>query len=167
MEWTIQDLGAIGELLGAIAVLITLVLLLRQISENTKSTAATASATYMQAYSNMNLVISEPDRARVMRKGLLTPEDLTPDETTTFNHLLWGSIPVWESIYQMYLQDIAPESAWLVARTDIASISSTPGGKAFFEGQLPQYDVAFPRFADEVRSCIAENPVYEPYSPIG
>ncbi len=161
----VQILGSLGEFFGAVAVVVTLLLLVRQIRENTKSTAATASATYMQAYSNMNLVLSDPERARILRKGMVAPDDLSPDEQMSYNHMLWGSIPVWESIYKMYIDDIAPQSAWLVARTDMAAISSTPGGKRFFESQLSIYEVAFPEFAEEISACIAEMPVYEAVVP--
>ena len=40
MEWTIQDLGAVGELMGAIAVVITIGYLASQIRQNTRSTRA-------------------------------------------------------------------------------------------------------------------------------
>lgn len=35
MEWTIQDLGAVGEFVGAIGVVITLIYLAYQIRQNT------------------------------------------------------------------------------------------------------------------------------------
>jgi hypothetical protein len=46
MDWTIQDLGAIGEFVGAIVVVVTLVYLVLQIRQNTLSIRSNPDTTF-------------------------------------------------------------------------------------------------------------------------
>jgi len=51
MEWSIQDLGALGELISAIVVVVTLVYLARQVRQNKGSTD---SATFVSIVHGLN-----------------------------------------------------------------------------------------------------------------
>ncbi|MCH8140758.1 MAG: hypothetical protein IH908_04080 [Proteobacteria bacterium] len=73
MEWTIQDLGAVGEFIGAIGVVITLVYLAHQIRQNTaqlKQNIPTAKAAALNA-SNI-AVLSAVGSCESLRR-LLSP----------------------------------------------------------------------------------------------
>ncbi len=58
MTLTIQDLGALGELLGSVAVLATLVYLALQTRQNTMAIAAQLDATMMRARQEGNLLVA-------------------------------------------------------------------------------------------------------------
>lgn len=52
MKW--EALAAIGEIAGAIGVIVTLLFLIKQLRDNTLSVRSAAGASYMQAYSSVN-----------------------------------------------------------------------------------------------------------------
>jgi len=159
MDW--EAVGAIGEVAGATAVVVTLIILLRQIRENTKSTAASTAASYMQAYSAWNQGMSDPAIARIVRIGSFHPDELTPDESQAFFQLLSAAVPLWEAMFYMQRERTIPEPHWRACRHDMVTTGSTVGGRRFFEGLLSFYDAAFPEFANEIRVCLDEHPTYQ------
>jgi hypothetical protein len=80
-----QDLGAIGELLTALASLITLVYLALQIRQNSKSLQESTSASLNQGWSNLNTRISsDPQFASIFIRGRANLDDLDAVETEQF-----------------------------------------------------------------------------------
>jgi hypothetical protein len=95
---TLQDLGAIGELLGAVGVILTLLYLTGQLRQNTK---AMQSAT-MQAYNASSLSIADSfvGIADVLAK-LEAGEKLSAEERIRFNYSV---IPLFSNMETAYLQ---------------------------------------------------------------
>ena len=87
MNW--EAIGAIGEIVGALAVVITLAYLVIQIRQNT---AAVATATYestMTGFNDINVVVaSNPELASLLDRGTQSPDTLSAEEITQFNFLL-------------------------------------------------------------------------------
>ncbi len=78
---TLQDLGALGELVGGVAVVITLVYLALQVRQNTAMITAQAVQASIDATQRVLLFRADnPDMRRVLRKAR-TGGDLTADET--------------------------------------------------------------------------------------
>ena len=92
MTLTIQDLGALGELLGSIAVLVTLIYLAMQTRQNTMATFAQLEGARIQAVQNFNLgaLASEQLQAAVV-------EDNTTDETLA----QWQLRTYWRSSFHL------------------------------------------------------------------
>lgn len=160
MNW--DAISAIGEVTAALAVVFTLVLFVRQLRENTKSIRAATSSTYMQTYSALNANLANLEMARIVRIGMAEPDQLTEDERQAFYHAMWSTVSVYEGLFDLYEQGSIPEVHWLIPRNDIAGVTATPGGRVFFESLLPQYDKLYPEFASEIRSCIDEEPIFDP-----
>ena len=89
MTLTIQDLGALGELLGSIAVLATLVYLALQTRQNTMAIGAQLDAAVIAANQNAMLLAATSNEL-----GEALREDSTADITTTQMRLVlyWGSV---------------------------------------------------------------------------
>ena len=89
MTLTIQDLGALGELLGSVAVLATLVYLALQTRQNTMAIAAQLDAAMIGARQSTSLsVATSNELAEALR------EDSTADGTTNQMRLVayWASV---------------------------------------------------------------------------
>ena len=81
----IQDLGAIGELLAAVATLITLVYLALQIRQNSKNLQESTSASMNQGWSSINTRISsDPIFASIFIRGRANLDHLDAVETEQF-----------------------------------------------------------------------------------
>ena len=81
----IQDFGAIGELLAAIATLITLIYLAQQIRQNSKNLQESTSASMNQGWTSINTRISsDPQFASIFLRGRANLAELDPVETEQF-----------------------------------------------------------------------------------
>ena len=82
---TFEQLGGLGEFIGALAVLSSLVYVARQIRENSRATRLAAMQSSMVAAQNvMALQAQDRDLARVIRVGMADPDELTEDEFQQF-----------------------------------------------------------------------------------
>ena len=104
MEWTIQDLGALGEFIGAIGVVITLGYLAYQIRQNTvqlKQNTVTAKATAVSA-SNMALretrrpIFESTEMPEIYLRGNENPEGLDELQILRYRFRCYLDRPVIE-----------------------------------------------------------------------
>lgn len=82
---SIQDLGAIGELLAAIATLATLIYLALQIRQNSRNLQESTSASMNQGWASINTRLSsDPQFASIFIRGRANLNDLDAVETEQF-----------------------------------------------------------------------------------
>ena len=83
---TIFELGALGEFLGSIAVVFTLIYLALQIRQNTRSGRAQSRQTLINQWSSTNWELSrDPELLRIYAEALTNWPDLPNDEKTMFD----------------------------------------------------------------------------------
>ncbi len=84
MNW--EAFGAIGEIVGAIAVVATLMYLARQMRQTAKATTGETMGSWLADYNNMVLEISkDPEVARIFRQGLTDFEQLNENDKMRFH----------------------------------------------------------------------------------
>ena len=94
--------GAIGEIIGALAVFLTLGYLAVQIRQNTKAVRASALDSSVNAVNDVRIAMFESSEvAALYRRGLENPEELDDDERTRFRLLVHTII--W-SVWNIYAQ---------------------------------------------------------------
>ena len=92
---TLQELGGLGEFIGAIAVVISLIYLAAQIRQNTRALNSSAYAqSSEQAWLTQLAVIQNGDLARIMSEHAagkpLSPEDTARVESALMNYFFAG-----------------------------------------------------------------------------
>ncbi len=101
MNW--EAIAAVGQLVGALAVLVTLIYLGVQI---TQTPAAVATPTYkssMTGFNDINVVVaSHPALASLLDRGCQTPESLSAEEVVQFNFLLRCYANQWWKLFKLY-----------------------------------------------------------------
>jgi len=131
MNW--DALGAIGEIAGAVAVIITLLYVARQIHQANAQTQAQARYSFVEAYGHMNTSISGNKAvASVFRRGIKGLE-LDEDEYIQFFALLGQFLNTWSVLYDLHERGMLPENQWTMVRKDIITMMSEPGGRDFWE----------------------------------
>jgi len=153
MNW--DALGAIGELIGAVAVVVTLLYVARQIHQANAQTQARARYSFIEAYGHMNSSITEnKDVASIFRRGL-NGHDLDEDEGIQFFALLGQFLNTWSALFDLHADGMLPENQWTMVRKDIITMLSEPGGKEFWE-RVGQFGV-HQAFADAVNETLASD----------
>jgi hypothetical protein len=87
MNW--EAVSAIGQLIGAFAVLITLIYLVIQVKQNTAAVATSTYESTMTGFNDINVIVaSTPELASIINRGCMNTDELTEVETVQFNFAL-------------------------------------------------------------------------------
>lgn len=132
MDW--QAVSAIGEMIGAIAVLVTLVYVAVQIRQNT---AAVATATYESVLAGWNdvtmVVASNPELARIAFHGMYSPDTLSENDAIQFSFLMRSVCNQWLKLLRLKQSGALSDADWAVFAGEAPQVLGTPGGRAFRE----------------------------------
>ena len=161
MGWSIQDLGAAGEFVGAIGVVVTLVYLAYQIRQNTvqlQQNTLTAKAAAQNA-SNVALretrtsLFESAETAEIFHQGNSSPEDLGEIQRLRYRLFMQNVTEVMLEIYtQTLATGFAPETWHTQGHTLVERVLATPGGKWFWDDFAHNYPADFRSEVDQVLS---------------
>jgi hypothetical protein len=142
MNW--EALGAIGEIVGAIAVVVTLGYLAVQIRQNTRSVRASTYQSITSFIGEMNRVIEEnPDLAQIMRAGVLDLSQLSLDERIRFNANMMTRFRHHENLYYQYRTGMLDEREFEGFRRLFSWHLSFAGTAAWWTGARGYYSHDF------------------------
>ena len=132
MNW--DAIGAVGELLGASAVLVTLIYLAVQIRQNTSAVATATYESTMTGFNDINIVVAgNPALASVLDRGCQNPDSLNSEEIVQFNFLLRCYTNQWWKLFKLYERGSLPASEWSIFAKEAAQFLEQPGCKPFCE----------------------------------
>ena len=129
---SIMELGALGEFVGAIGVILTLVYLAIQIRQNTRGIRASTVQAIQSAMNDAHSSVrNDLDSARVFRIGLAA-QDLTVDELVQFRMLMYSVFAQFESIFFQKQQGTLDQEIFERHCQAMDFYLSTPGGRAWW-----------------------------------
>ncbi len=121
-------IGAIGEIVGAAAVVLSLLYLAIQMRQNTK---AQAIATFESAMSGFNEAIrfsfGDIERSSTFRRGTVDPDSLNEDESVLFNAMIRHYSNHIYKLFRLYERGVFPESEWINAVTEAKQLFESDG----------------------------------------
>ncbi len=130
MNW--EAISAIGELLGASAVLITLIYLAVQIRQNTAAVATSTYESVMTGFNDVNInVASNPELASLLDRGCQNPESLNGKEIVQFNFLLRCYANQWWKLFKLHERGSLPLGEWVIFAREAAQFLDQPGCRPF------------------------------------
>jgi len=151
---TIQDLGSLGELIGAVATLATLIYLALQIRANTR--VARAEASRASRGTPAHLVLAQDgELTRIYLTGLGDPAKLDAEEWARFSFLLGELLAGTASYYDDMSAGVLTEDLPTDLEFTVRLFLGPPGGRKFWEQSQRLYSAGFRRYADRV---LAERP---------
>ncbi len=106
MNWTM--IGAMGELLGALAVVVSLIYLARQVKESAGAEQRTLGAAQRTQYFQLNTEIAnfadgishEDEWSDILFRGFVDRTSLSPKEIFRFNAGMLGLFRAWEARFE-------------------------------------------------------------------
>ena len=132
MNW--NAIGAIGEILGAIAVVATLIYLTVQLRQNSLQIRLGSSQTAASNYSGRVIqVLSDPVSLSVFRNGLRSFSALTPDEQARFHATMLGFQTTFTTNRELYLEGVISESLFSGWADDWVRILKCAGAKEWWD----------------------------------
>ncbi len=117
MTITIQDLGAIGEFIGGVAVLITLIYLAMQIKQNTKVNASLIRQNFYDATQRMMLhAVESTEFMELFNRAWSTNDSLTPAEQMQIWRHMQAIFMGYQGFFEQYKSGALPEKDWALMR---------------------------------------------------
>lgn len=130
MNW--EAISAVGQLVGALAVLITLIYLAIQLRQNTIAVATSTYESAMTGFNDINVVVaSHPALASLLDRGCQSTDHLTAEETVQFNFLLRCYANQWWKLFKLYERGSLPEREWSIFAREAAQFFDQPGCGSF------------------------------------
>ena len=131
---TLQDLGNLGELIGAIAVVISFVFLAVQIRQNTKTVqTSTYQAVLDSARSDTELILAHPHLERIYRLGRRDLNDLTDDERPLFRMLVAQILLNHELLFLQHQRGVIDAEFWRGRQEGLRALLSQPGVRKWWK----------------------------------
>jgi len=158
LSW--QDLGSIGELVSAVAVVISLVYLAfqirqntRQIEENTKAAQATAfDSSINHTFNARAVIIENEDLARIYLEGSNAPESLSEKDLLRYrlilHNILWS---IWNMQSQAQVGELSSET-WSAQLATLERIVSTNGFQWFWANYSQELGPSFRRIVADLEA---------------
>jgi hypothetical protein len=138
MNW--DAISAVGEMIGAIAVVVTLVYLSVQVRRGTSATqAASVQAAAALNHEFLMAVGSDPITAKLWATYLSAPQTLSIDQAVQGHFLMASLLRRLENIrIQMQLGTLS-QDGWLSRQSMFRVISNSPGYSAFSESPVAAF----------------------------
>ena len=129
----ILELGAIGELVGGIAVIASLIFVGLQIRQNTRTTRSSAQLDSARFWSEQNIRAAlSSDIARIVEVGLTDESSLTEDEQRRLMFWISHHFFMVEALFHQWRSGELPEHSWLPHKHTIAGLVVTPAGQTWW-----------------------------------
>ena len=142
MNW--EAIGAIGEIVGALAVFLTLAYLAMQIRQNTKAVRASAIDSSVNSISAIRSKVLESEEVTdIYVRGSEDPESLSATEIIRYRvlltNILWGALNLHS---QSKYADLS-ESMWECQKPLIRRILDSPGGRWYWREYSHELESSF------------------------
>ncbi|MEP0131878.1 MAG: hypothetical protein ABJJ25_01865 [Eudoraea sp.] len=130
MNW--EAISAIGQIVGALTVFITLIYLAIQLKQNTAAVATSTYESTMTGFNDINVVVaSHPELASLLDRGCQKPDTLTSTEIVQFNFILRCYANQWWKLYKLYKRGNLPLEEWKIFAQEASQFFEQPGCKPF------------------------------------
>ena len=130
MNWA--AIGAVGEILGAIAVLATLVYLAAQIRQNSQFVKAATYHSTMRARNEFNFAVATtPELSALLIRAGDKRVTLDADERQRFNSLMWGLFNLFEDSVVQHDHGLLTPDSWESTRWAMADMLKSSGVRAW------------------------------------
>lgn len=147
MNWT--AIGAIGEILGAAGVIITLVYLARQVRQNTSATRLSTAQSIATAARDWNRpLLQDPELAWTFQVGTEDPTKLDEKEQARFIELCFSLFRMFEDAHYQYHNGALDPTIWKGYEALYAAYAKAPGFQAYWAKRRETFRKEFQDFID-------------------
>ena len=151
-----EALGGIGELLGAIAVVVSLIYVAGQIRQNTKTTSLSNHQNALSLFSTWtDWTVRDPELARLFRNGLHGFDSLSPDDRFRFSQMMMYLFLFYNYQRESQESGLLDEGLFSIWESAIAGLLKMPGGAAWWAGAK---SVFLPAARERLDQAIAATP---------
>lgn len=150
MNW--DAIGAIGEILGAFAVVASLVYLALQIRTQNREARAASVHQVMHEYSSAISVLFEPEMADIWISAMEDFDSLSPSQRIRFIVYLTVVVRSFEDAYFQWREGRLDDDVWRALLTPLLDAKSIGAFDRFWELRRYQFRVEFADYLDTLET---------------
>jgi hypothetical protein len=149
MNW--DAIGAIGEVLGAAVVVVSVLYLARQMRQNANAIKASNRDSMANLTTTTLLAVaSDAELASLFRRGQIDPALLDDDEAFRFDTLLYSIFDHWETFYSHWRLGALSDDDWEKWASVIGFYMSQKGAQEFWRKFSENYSTSFREYVNGI-----------------
>jgi hypothetical protein len=148
MNW--DAISAVGEIMGAGGVIVTLIYLASQLRQNTKALRLNSEVAAAQEHVHNSIGVSGTNVPYIVVRGFGAPTSLTPEESAQFLFWLNGSMRMYQHQHLMFIEGNLSESSWTSTAQLLKGFVKTPGFQSYWSVRRSTYSKGFQDFVDAI-----------------
>jgi hypothetical protein len=146
----LNDLANLGQIIGALAVVVSLIYVALQIRQNTNAVrAATAQSVHEHFASWYHLLASDESLSQVVIDGLKDYGSLSEKDKARFVATFMAYLSYSQNAFLKWRQGMLAPSLWLGWEQIIMNFAGAPGGRAFWKERGYLFGEEFRRHVED------------------
>ena len=143
-------IGAVGTVLGAIAVVVSIFYLGRQIRQNTLAIRTSATQLSQQFLAGVTMSIAQSDGlGKIWTLGTLTPERMNAEQGNRFHLLMHNFFIQFQATKKMYDKRLLDEEEWKWQKKGVGNFKGFPGFASWWEAAKQYFEQDFIDIVDD------------------
>ena len=146
---SIEDLGNLGELLGSIALLISLIYVAIEIRKNTETARTSTYQSVVSDFGSLNhTIVSTPGLSSLLVRAQEDFESLNEDEKAQISQLFFACYHNFENMYYQARKGYLEDDVWLGWKRLMLTYHQRPGYRSWWELRRHVFSESFADFLD-------------------
>jgi len=158
---SIQDWGAVGEIIGGIAIIVSLIYVAVQVRHSNKSSRSTAMQSFASQYASVMLASSYPHISGLHVKGMHGLDQLDLNERVMYMAWLVTVYRSWESFFFQYVEGTMEKALFDALMRQALDLHATKGATDFWELRKHQFTPAFVSYLERTFNSASVHDLYE------
>ena len=148
MNW--EAISAIGQLVGALAVVISLIYLAREVRSNARATRQAAMRSTLDVLNRHTQQITEhADLAELRNRGFEDFESLEGADRARFGSLMHQLFRNLEDVYYQHLEGHLDPRVWRGIEVVVREVNAQPGVQAWWRSHSHWFGEEFAKFVNQ------------------
>ena len=158
---TIQEWGAIGELIGGVAIIVSLIYVGAQIRQNTKAIKVSTSHAFLHIHGALLSPITvEKEFRDIYCRGLKGSSNLQGDETAAFAAWVIQTIRAWETFWYQWQEGVFDDHLWVGWKAQFCDLFGNAGILEIWSNRKHQLSEEFREYVDSNIVGAESKPLY-------
>lgn len=154
---TLEDIGNVGELIGSLAIVISLLYVAIEVRRNSRLTRlATSQSNTENTVQLLSAIAHSEQSARTLRLGRQDPAELNPDEAVQFNMYMAAAVFAIQNAYVHHMENASAHETWDGWIGVATMFLETPGGRLWWGSGRKTLDRRFVSYAEQKWPALRE-----------
>jgi hypothetical protein len=157
---SLQDWGALGELIGGVAIIVSLLYVGLQVKQSTDASRAATNQSFSAQFSELILHITKPELRDIFWRGINGLKNLKEGEIASFMALMAAIMRTYETFYFERVEGRFNSRMWEGYKNQVIDLYNNDGVREYWAVRKHQYSDEFSSFLEKESSLVEAKPMY-------